>query len=1105
MKKKLIHTHKLLLTLLILGCLETQVSAQSVDISFQRISLQQGLSQSIVSSMVQDSRGFMWICTEDGLNVYNGYEFNVIRSDPEKPKSLSYNQTTTIYEDRKGNLWIGTFNGGLNKHDPYTEEFTCYLHDSNDPNSLSNNIVRAIYEDKDGNLWIGTDNGLNQLIERTTEDGRSITAFIHYVHDPEDPNSLSHNLVRTIYKDHKGTLWIGTEGGLNKLVQKSRENEKSTVMFNHYLNDPQDHNSLSHNRIRAIFEDHKANLWIGTDNGLNKLVLADNENTKPIFIRYQNLPSDPYSLSHNEVYAIYEDQSGVLWIGTNGGGLNRFDQNTQHFVRYQNDPMDLNSLSYDEVRSIYEDRSGILWIGTYGGGVNKINPRTKHFLHYKPDPNDPNSLNEEIVWCIYEDQHNILWIGTNGGGLNRFDQEKNWFTHYLHDPDDPKSLSSDIVRLVLEDRSGTLWIGTQGGGLNRFDPVTENFTRFQRNSDELTSLSHNNIRVLYEDRSGTLWIGTRGGGLNKLVPSTNPSVLPTFIHYRHNPQNPHSLSNDFIRVIFEDLSGSFWIGTLGGGLNKFDRETETFTHYRADPDNPNSLNSDFIFSMYEDKSGILWVGTWGGGLNRFDPAKQIFTHYTEEEGLPNNSIYGILEDKQGYLWFSTNNGLSKFNPKTEIFKNYTVTDGLQSNEFNGGSFFKNSSGKMFFGGINGFNTFYPEDIKDNPQIPQVVITAFQKMNQEVRFDKPISEIEELRLSYKDYIFSFEFAALDYTAPEKNQYAYKMEGLDKDWIYTDASKRYVSYTTLAPGKYVFRVKGSNNDGVWNEKGASINITIYPPFWKTWWFRAIISILLVGLVFFLYLRRLKEVRMITELKTAHNTQMSIMPQSDPQIPGFEISGACIPAHEVGGDFFDYLWFDRKKTRFGIVIGDVSGKAMKGAMTAVMASGMIYASIRTDVCSVREIMTRLNHPIYDKTDKQMFVALCLTCLDLKTKKLTLTNAGLNEPLLKSRDSVSFIKAVGSKYPLGLVKNNVYKEKSLFLNPLDVFILISDGITETRNHTKELYGETRLQNLFNRLNTATLSAKEIKTRILDDVRHFSGSATQNDDMTLVVVKVTP
>jgi len=488
-------------------------------------------------------------------------------------------------------------------------------------------------------------------------------------------------------------------------------------------------------------------------------------------------------------------------------------------------------LSSDVVESIYEDRSGVLWIGTYGGGINKFDRGQEQFAHYQADPTNPNSLNESMVWVIYEDQAGVLWIGTGGGGLNRFDRGEGQFIHYQNESDDPNSLSNNLVTSICEDRTGVLWVGTGGGGLNRLDRQERQLIRYQSDPYDPYSLNNDTVMSIYEDRSGMLWIGTYGGGLNRFDREKGQ-----FVHYRSDPDDPHGLSCDIVRSIYEDQAGVLWVGTWGGGLNRFDREEERFTRYLNDPDDPHSLSNDLVTSIYEDESGVLWIGTWGGGLNRFDREKGRFTHYRygEKGGLPNDIVYGVLEDRQGYLWLSTNSGLSRFDPRTETFKTYDVRDGLQSNEFNGGAYHKSRSGEMFFGGVNGFNAFYPGDLKDNPYVPPVVLTSLTQGGEGVGLGRAVESVAEVTFRWPNNFFEFEFAALSYSQPEKNQYAYMLEGLEEDWIPV-GTRRFGRYTNLSGGTYTLRIKGSNNQGVWSEEGVSVEITIVPPFWETLWFR------------------------------------------------------------------------------------------------------------------------------------------------------------------------------------------------------------------------------------------------------------------------------
>jgi signal transduction histidine kinase/ligand-binding sensor domain-containing protein len=801
------------------------------SIKFDHLTVEHGLSNNNVTGIVQDDKGFMWFSTYDRLNRYDGREFKVYRHDSEDPSSLSDNPIRVLYKDRAGDLWIGTWSSGLNKFVRETETFIHFRHDPQDPQSLSHNGIRSIYQDRSGTLWIGTNGGgLNRFDPETEQ-------FTHYRHDPDNPRSLGHNVIFAIYEDRAGALWIGTEGGgLNRF-------DPETETFIRYQHDPGDPQSLSHDKIRAIFEDRTGGFWIGTwGGGLNQF-----DRETEMFTHYRHDPADPNSLNHNITNSIFEDRAGVIWIGTWGGGLNRFDRETETFTHYPHDSADPNSLSHDSVFTIYEDQTGALWIGTNGGGINRFDRERKLFRHYQHDPADPNSLSYNDVWPIYEDQTGALWIGTNGGGLNRFDQETETFAHYQHDPADPNSLSNNNVKSICVDQAGVIWIGTFGGGLNRFDWETRTFTHYRHNPDDPHSLSDDGIISIYEDQSGILWVGTWTGGLNKFDRETQ-----RFTHYQHNAADPNSLSNNGVMSIYEDQTGAFWIGTMDGGLNRFDRNSETFRRYQHDPDNPSSLSHNSIFLIYEDRANALWVGTYGGGLNKFDRTRGQFIRYVEKDGLPSGTMRGILEDEQGNLWLSTSQGLSKFNPQTETFRNYDASDGLQSDQFNFFAYYKSRSGEMFFGGLNGFNAFYPDHIKDNPYIPPVVITDFQLSNKPLPIggdsvlQQSIIETDHLTLSYLDRVISFKFAALNYQSPEKNRYRYKLEGFEDDWNEVDSTRRFATYTNLDPGQYVFRVIGSNNDGVWNEEGTSIKITVTPPWWETWWFRGGMLLLLAGLV-------------------------------------------------------------------------------------------------------------------------------------------------------------------------------------------------------------------------------------------------------------------
>jgi signal transduction histidine kinase/ligand-binding sensor domain-containing protein len=760
----------------------------------------------MVRAILQDRQGFMWIGTfGGGLNRYDGYQFTVYKPDPGDPTTLSHYVVWAIYEDRDGDLWVGTMNG-LDRFDRTTETFIHYL---------EGQPVFSIYEDSAGTFWVGTGSGLIGL----DRDAGTIERTYRYNPDaPDDPRMLSGQSVFAICEDRKGELWIGTSSGLDQF-------DRTAETFAHYRHDPDDPTSLSQNHVRAIYEDHQGVLWIGTfDGGLNRM-----DRSAGTFTRYQHDSGNPHSLSDDGVWAILEDSAGTLWVGT-WNGLDLLDRSQNRFSHYRHDPVDPYSLSDDTILALYEDRSGVVWIGTNGNGLSKYSQRTNQFSHYQKRldasasvadglHSSPYVLSDSMVAAVYEDRQGILWIGTFNGGLNRLNRESGSITVYQHDPANPASLNSNAVYAVYEDRAGILWTGS-GGWLERFDSQTETFIHHQYVGYQ--------VERIIEDRSGNLWIGTPGG-LYRL--DRDRAILDSY------------LSGNDIQAVYADRVGAVWVGTFGGGLYVWDPASEQFANYRHDPNDPDSLSRDGVLAFYEDSPGAVWIGTWGGGLDRFDRSSQTFVHYTEKDGLPGDSVGCILADSAGFLWLGTVKGLSQFDPLTESFRHYDERDGMLSGgpALGPGVCFSSQAGEMFFGRSDGIDAFFPDQIEENPHIPPIVITAFDLFNQTVRRD--LSSDEYIQLSYQENFVSFEFAALDYVTPEKNQYAYIMEGLDKDWVYA-GTRRHADYPDLRPGDYVFRVKGTNNDGVWNEEGVTVRITITPPFWGTWWFRGIVALVLMG---------------------------------------------------------------------------------------------------------------------------------------------------------------------------------------------------------------------------------------------------------------------
>jgi PAS domain S-box-containing protein len=736
---------------------------------------------------------------------------------------------------------VGT-RDGLNQFDGEKEIFIRYKKDKPPPFKLSGNEIVAIGEDREGVLYVGTfADGINKFDAKENQ-------FVPFQNDIYNSTTLNSNRISTLYIDSSGVLWIGTQDrGLDRFDRKNGK-------FFHYTYNPGDAKSLSNNYVTAITEDQEGNLWIGTKMGLNQLDPKTNS-----FIHYKHTRRGPGSISNNEINCIYPVHDGGLLVGTEDG-LNEFNRENKTFTRWKNDPFDSYSLSNNVILAIYEDPSHILWIGTNGGGFNKYAPSRDRFTHYRFNPHHPSrGLSGNMVYAIYKDRSGIVWLGTNGG-LNRFDPAANRFTCYKSDPGNPRSLGNDYVFSIYEDHAGVMWVGTWGGGLNKFDRKTGTFTQYLSNPGKEPSLSSNIVLDIYEDRKGAMWIGTEGGGINKF-----DREKQTFSHYQTAEGDPTTISSNYINSICEDTSGVLWIGTKYG-LNKFNGQTGHFIRYTVKPNESNSLTHNEVNVIVPGLSGILWLGT-PGGLHKFDPKTNQFIHYGEADGLPNNVICGILEDRQGNLWISTNKGLSKFDPRQQTFRNYGTKDGLQSNEFNIGAFCKIGKGKMAFGGINGFNLFHPEDIKDNLTEPPIIITEFRILNQpageiaDSPLEKSILDTTNINLSYRTPGISFEFAALDYTSPPDNRYAYMMEGLDLDWIEA-GSRRFASYTRLPPGKYIFRVKGTNSDGVWNETGTMLRLHIMTPFWQTWLFRGFVVLLLVVLILILYQARTRSIRARTK---------------------------------------------------------------------------------------------------------------------------------------------------------------------------------------------------------------------------------------------------
>lgn len=821
---------KLLFILFLPLCLYSQ----TLKIKFEQFSIEDGMSFGNVKSITQDSVGFLWLGTRHGLNRYDGYEFKQYLNNPSDPNSLSDNQVEYLFVDRSGTLWVCTING-LNKYDNCLDQFIHYKHDPNNPNSLAANTLRYICQDRSANYWILSETGDLSKVDK------SFKKYSHYKHDPSDPNSLPDGMIRLIYLDSSDNLWLaiaGTEG--YRLTYFDVHNNHMT----HYEHIPGDPTSLGEGQIHAIYEDKSGTIWIGAD-GLNKFNKQNNT-----FTHFRHDPSDPYSLSDNSLNTILEDSHGDFWIGT-ARGFNRFDQTKNKFY----------SLKFKRgwIRTIYEGKSGVLWIGTFENTLLKYNREDQQF---------PQPVFHEFCSTIIEDHTGQIWTG-NINGLNKVNRDRKNHTVYKIDPSISPPLPFNRVYLVWEDKQGVIWVGT-GHGLYEFGRSSEIFKKmnFKLTESNLpqTGLINKGIDIeitsVEEDSVGNIWIGTVDG-IYRYNKKTGYLKL-----YRHDPNDSTSLHHNFIRNLVIGKQGNVWV--FAQDLHRYDPANDNFIRELSNPNIPNNPGHNQVIGIHESdhgENGTYWIAT-EIGLFKYNRASEKFTHYTLKDGLPHVHIRGIREDDHGNLWIITLNGITRFDHVTETFKNYNEADGLQGNYYF--DLFRNKKGEMIASGRNGISLFHPDSIKDDPHIPPIVLTRFKIFNKEAELDSAISQKKRLILAHDENMLSFEFAALNFTNPPKNQFAYKMEGFDRDWLHI-GQDNHATYTNLPPGDYVFRVKGSNHDGVWNEEGTSLRVTITFPWWRSTW--AYIFYLFVIASSLLAIRRLQinRLKMRYELEMEHlNTE-------------------------------------------------------------------------------------------------------------------------------------------------------------------------------------------------------------------------------------------
>ncbi|MDQ3021021.1 MAG: SMP-30/gluconolactonase/LRE family protein [Bacteroidota bacterium] len=800
------------------------------DINFERLSLNDGLSQSIIYCICQDSTGFMWFATQDGLNRFDGHNFKVFRNNRNDNHSLPINYISVLYEDNDEILWIGGMNDNLSMYDKIQDNFKNIKLDDDQDISKSS-VITSIVEDNDGILFIGTcDGGLKKYDKKNN-------CIEHFAKGSYNSTIFSNPDITCLLNDKEGNLWIGTmEEGLFCYNKKRNSVQKFSELF--------DKENLTDNYITCIYEDDKGIIWVGTLNGLNSINKSQ-KSLKKYFYNYENKNKHlNYRISF-----IIQDKKKNLWVSTKNYGLIKFID-SDNYIEYSYDENNVNSISSNSIYTLYIDRSNTLWIGTMNVGVNKMDCDKKLFYNITKNKSQANTYNVENVRAVFKDKNERLWIGTSKNGVFVLEKEKENVKIYNKPVNHLSQLINKNISGIMEDSKKNIW-----------------FTSFSEGSLIKYSIENDKLEYFTFDPSDSVFSKIFYG--NSFILGTSSKGMINFNHEKEvfeelkdglNTLNTFSKDKIFCMLKDENI---LWIGTQNEGLYKYNLHENELHNFRHGLNESKTISDNFVTCLHIDKNRNLWIGTYSGGLNKLENEDQSFLNFNISHGIKDN-IKGILEDDANMLWLSTYYGLQRFNPQNYSVKEYHHSDGLQSNEFNDGAYFKDKEGILYFGGINGLTYFHPKEIKDNPYIPNVVITDFEIFNQKVNgsFDNPflkknIIYADEINLTYKESVFSFKFAALIYNNPQKNQYAYKMEGFDNDWTYCDTRRR-TTYTNLNPGTYIFRVKGSNNDGIWNEEGTSIKINISPPYWKTWWFRGLGALGLITATGLGYRQRLETLK-------------------------------------------------------------------------------------------------------------------------------------------------------------------------------------------------------------------------------------------------------
>ncbi len=1132
------------------------------NLIFEHLSYEQGLSESNVTAIIQDRQGFLWIGTSNGLNRYDGHSVVTYRNDPNDSASLSNNAITALYEDESGTLWVGTQNG-LHALDRSTGRFTVYRNNPDNANSLSNNLVRSIIEAPRGMLWVGTKRGLNRLdiarnewkVWKTDKKGRG--------KGPSDSDII------TILQEpqNRANLWLGTRnGGINKLHLPSG-------VFTVFKPEMSDNDEMS-SGVTAMTFDANGSLWLSTrDNALWRFYTSNNEFT-PVESLESSMMNQVVPLSNTRsvsVQALAVDRQGMLWVGTRAGLFSRRIANEAHasdpksqdllWQHHANNPNDAQSLSDNAVTVIRQDRSGVLWFGTQAGGVNKYVPQTSAFRNVKYDPLQK-SLPSPIVNAIAGKANGELWFGTQNGVV-------------VYVGNSPVRLLAveSVITAILHDSQGSTWLGTENGLVQIESRGIER--RFEYSPDKSEGLSDNLVTALAEDRNGNIWIGTQGGGISRFN-----THLKTFQNYWSSSDTPGSISDNFVFSILVASDGTVWIGT-NNGLNRYNPDTDTFTAFARSSSNAqtNAMPEAPILALYEDAAKHLWLGTLGGGLYRFEPAQKRAVRFSKKDHLPSETIYGILGDTKGKLWLSTSRGLASLTPRGNgepSIRIYGAADGLQSSAFRKGAYFRTASGTMLFGVGAGFVAFDADSLRDNMMPPSLAVTRFHVFgnNEEAA---PAPTQTRFEIDYGEN-FEIEYAALDFTNPARNEYAYHFGDSDSNWVYMGQNRR-ITVTNYDPGEYSVFVKASNSDGVWTAEPLVLTLIVRPPWWRTWWSHTLAIVAGIACIVGAYRLRVRRMiasgkrlqtlvdertkeiseqkylleaqgseiqmtnaalqeknvelervlhtsenarqelerayqlldrensRKTQELNEARAFQISMLPKQTPQIQGLDIAFALRTATEVGGDYYDYVL--SPDGGLTLAIGDATGHGVRAGMLVSLVKSSFHALVHD--YSLSETAAMISQTIKQMRLQRMF--MCLSLLHLRRKEhphhqawqLEMAGAGM-PPMLLYRAATGRVEHLRTQgIVLGTMENAVYPVRHIEVEAGDRLLLMSDGIIELFNASGDELGTQRVEDCFLRLcqdrHECSADAMLAELHYLTD--EWVDGEPLHDDIALIMIRV--